>query len=158
MITRDDVIDLLKLAAVFDQRTVGEEDIKGWLLAGRIGRWTGPLATRVLVEHYASDSDRPRIDPARITDAIRKVRSRAAESFVAPRIPEGLDGQGRAYLEWYREQLHGHVDDLLARWADGAELPVGAKYPALGSGLAGGTPAQRAALEAFTASTRIPEA
>lgn len=157
MITRDDVIDLLKLAAVFDQRTVGEEDIKGWLLAGRMGRWTGPLATRVLVEHYSQDADQPRIDPARITDAIRKVRHRAAESFVAPRIPEGLDA-GREYLDWYRGQLHGHVDDLLARWANGQELPVGAKYPALGSGLAGGTPEQRAALEAFTASTRIPDA
>jgi hypothetical protein len=157
MITRDDVIDLLKLAAVFDQRTVGEEDIKGWLLAGRIGRWTGPLATRVLVEHYASDADRPRIDPRRITDAIAKVRHRAAESFVAPRIPDGMIGAA-AYRDYYRAQFCAHQDALLARWADGGELPAGAHYPALGSPMSGGTPEQRAALEAFTASTRIPEA
>jgi hypothetical protein len=158
MITWNEMADLLKLCAVYDQRTVAEEEIKGWLLTAKVSRWTVPLATRVIVEHYSRDTDRPRIDPARISDAIRKVRSRAAESFVAPRIPEGLDGHGAAYVRWYREQLNGHVDDLLARWADGDELPVGAKYPALGSPMAGGTPAQRAALEAFTARTQIPDA
>lgn len=156
MITRDDVIDLLKLAAVYDQRTVGEEDIKGWLLAGNVGRWTGPLATRVLVEHYSRDADRPRIDPRRITDAIAKVRGRAAESFIAPRIPDGLSP--REYRDYYREHLRAHIDDLLTRWADGQELPAGAHYPALGSPMSGGTPEQRAALEAFTARTRIPDA
>lgn len=156
MITWNQMADLLKLCAVYDQRTVAEEEIKGWLLTAQVSRWTVPLATRVIVEHYSRDSDRPRIDPARISDAIRKVRARAAESFIAPRIPDGLEGM--AYVHWYREQLNGHVDDLLARWADGAELPVGAKYPALGSPMSGGTPEQRAALEAFTARTRIPDA
>lgn len=156
MITRDDAVDLLKLAAAYDQRTVGDEDITAWMLAGRIGRWTKPLGVRVIAEHYATDSERPRIDPRRITDAIKAVRRRAAESFDAPRIPEGLGGL--AYVRWYRGELDAHVAILLGRWADGEDIPAGipaAQREQLGPGP---TPEQRAAIAAFAERTRIPEA
>lgn len=156
MITWNETADLLKLCAVYDQRTVGEEDIKGWLLAAKLAGWTMPLAERIIVEHYATDSDRPRIDPARISDRIRDVRRRAACSFEAPRIPEGLDNDTRAYRDYYRAQLAGHIDGLLARWAAGEELPPGVTYERRELQ----TPAsaeQRRAIEEFAKRRALPQ-
>jgi hypothetical protein len=148
MINRDDVIDLLKLAAVYDQRTVGEEDIRGWLLVGREARWTLPLAQRVLVEHYAHGAGRERITPAHVTDGIRRVRSRAAASFEAPRMPRPVPAD---YVGWYRAQLGRHVDALAADWADGKAIPAAApiKPRVL-------YPTTRRAIEAAAKKTRTP--
>ena len=120
MITRDDMIDLLKLTAVYDQRTVGPEDVQGWLLVARHSRWTKLAAQRVIVEHYAQGAERPRVTPAQISDGIRKARKLAADSFDAPVIP---DPPPEDYPSWYRAQLADHVERKLVDWADGKALP-----------------------------------
>lgn len=151
MITWNEVADLLKLCAVYDQRTVGSEDIQGWLLVGQHAGWTKRTAQRVIVEHYAIGASKPRITPAQVSDSLRVLRRKAADSFEDPVIPEGFSG-GAQYVRWYRQQMRAHVDALLDRWADGEQLPTGP--PSVEQG----TP--RRVLEAVktvAATTRIPE-
>lgn len=150
MITHDDMVDLLKLCAVYDQRTVGPEDLNGWLLVANHAGWTKRAAQRVIVEHYASGAGKPRITPAQVSDSLRVLRRRAADSFEDPVVPEGFSGG--QYVRWYRQQMRAHVDALLDRWADGEQLPTG--QPSVEQG----TP--RRVLEAVktvAATTRIPE-
>jgi len=121
MMTRDEIIDLLSLAAAYDQRTGGEADVKAWLIAAHVQRWTAAAAQRVLVEHYSCGADRPRITVAAISDGIRAVRHKAAGSFVVPDSPEDLPACD--YPAWYRSQLARHVDRLLDLWAGGQSIP-----------------------------------
>ena len=131
--TRDEIIDLLSLAAAYDQRTGGEADVKAWLIAAHVQRWTAAAAQRVLVEHYSCGADRPRITVAAITDAIRDVRRKAASSFIVPDYPDSLTA--RDYPAWYRSQLAAHVDRLLGLWANGQSIPENTSTAA---GLGGG--------------------
>lgn len=121
MITWDDVAELLAFAAVFDQRKADELDIKAWLAVAQAQHWTPPAAQRAILEHYSARAGQPRIDPATITDRLRTLRGRAAESFEAPRIPDGLPN--RDYPAWLRRQLSAHIDDHLAKWASTGEEP-----------------------------------
>src|SRR2546425_12827983 len=108
MITWNDITRLLAFAAVFDQRKADDLDIKAWLGVAQMQRWNPTAAQRVITEHYSCGADRPRIDPAQITDRLRQLRNRAAETFEPPRIPD--DQPIREYLAWYRDQLDEHVD------------------------------------------------
>lgn len=117
-----EIVDLLTLAAVYDQRTGGEADVRGWHAVAQIENWTAPIAQRVLIEHYSRVADRPRITPAAISDGIRDVRRKAAASFAAPDVPENVTG--REYPLWYRTQLHDHIDRVLDAWAAGEPIPA----------------------------------
>lgn len=121
MITHNQAVRLLAFAAAYDQRTVGGYDADAWRMAGEQGRWSYAAAQRVIVEHYSADSDRPRITPAMVTDRLRTVRARSAESFEAPRIPDGLPNA--EYPAWLRRQLAAHCDGHLERWAASGEEP-----------------------------------
>lgn len=128
-ITRNDVVRLLALAAGADQRTVGEHDVVLWHEAAKLHRWTFPAASRVIIEHYASGADRPRITPAAVTDRLRTLRGKAAESFDLPRIPADVpDADWPRYL---RAQLAEHTDQVLAGWAEtGGPMPTRQIEPA----------------------------
>lgn len=134
MITWDDIVDLLAFAAVFDQRKSGEIDVKAWLAVAQAQRWTQAAAQQAIAEHYSSGADKKRIDPATITDRIRKVRGQAAESFEAPRIPDGLPNH--EYPTWLRRQLASHVDAITEKWATSGEEPSRSITPAAGGPLA----------------------
>jgi hypothetical protein len=121
VITRNDVVKLLALAAGADQRTVAEEDVMLWLAIAQQERWLPSCAQRAIIEHYSRGADRPRITPAAITDRLRALRGQAAESFEAPVIPESLSG--RDYPAWYRSQLAAHIDLQLDRWANTGQEP-----------------------------------
>ncbi len=91
MIEWDDMVDLVAFAASFDQRKVSEIDVKAWLMVAQQQRWDVPAAVvRVIAEHYGSQADRPRINPAAITDRLREIRRKAADTFEAPVLPEAL--------------------------------------------------------------------
>lgn len=128
MITRNDVVRLLALAAAYDQRTVGQEDVQAWLFVAQRERWTYLAAQAVIVEHYSRSTDRPRLTPAAVSDRLRVMRGRAAESFEAPRIPDGL--ANRDYPAWLRGQLAAHCDAILERWATTGEEPPRGIQPA----------------------------
>lgn len=120
----DQIIDLLALSAAYDQRTVGDLDVRAWALAAETEHWDPPVVQRVIVEHYARGADRPRITPAAISDRVRELRRRAALSFEAPRIP---DPAPQDYPGWLRAQIARHVDTLLADWAHrGGDMPESA--------------------------------
>jgi hypothetical protein len=112
---RNNVVDLLSLAAAFDQRTAGEIDVTAWWQVAEAENWTPAAAQRVIIKYYSRGADKPRITPAAITDGIRAARRKAAASFVAPDAPDHVTG--RQYPEWYREQLAAHIDRVLAEWA-----------------------------------------
>lgn len=149
-ITWNETADLLKLAAVYDQRTVGTEDIQGWMLVGQHQRWTKPAVQRVIVEHYASGSGRPRITPADVTDRLRALRRHGAASFEDPVIPPGMSGG--EYVRWYRDQMRAHVDRQIARWAAGEPIS-----PALPTAQPGTPRRVLDAVAAVAATTGIPE-
>lgn len=116
MITWDEMTKLLALMAVFDQRKADELDIKTWGAVAEAQGWPSPeVLQRVITDHYGSGADRPRLTPAAVTDRIRGLRNRAAETFPAPVIPTWLSGAD--YPAWYRGQMRDHVDRCLAEWA-----------------------------------------
>lgn len=121
MITKNQAVRLLAFCAAYDQRTVGDFDVQAWQMASGPGRWSYEAVQRVIVEHYAAGADRPRITPAMITDALRGVRGRAAESFEAPRLPDDL--ANAEYPAWLRAQLAAHCDAIVERWAATGEEP-----------------------------------
>jgi hypothetical protein len=121
MITHNQAVRLLAFAAAYDQRTVGEYDADAWRMAGEQARWTYEAVQRVIVEHYAADADRPRITPAMVTDRLRSLRGRAAESFELPRLPDDLSDAD--YPAWLRAQLASHCDRILERWATAGDEP-----------------------------------
>lgn len=119
--TWDDIVDLLTLITAYDQRTVGEEDVRAWLLVAQLEGWTPRAAQRAVVEHYARGADRPRITPAAVTDRIRDLRRRAAATFEPPAIPDELPDAD--YPAWLRAQRDRHIDALIEWWAETGEEP-----------------------------------
>lgn len=118
----DQIIDLLSLAAVYDQRTVGEADIRGWHHVAVAQGWTAAAANRVVIEHYSRGADRPRITPAAVTDGIREARRAAAATFAAPDPPDDLPA--REYPAWLRARRDEHIQRVMAAWATGEPMPV----------------------------------
>lgn len=150
-ITRNEVVALLALAAGADQRTVAAEDVMLWHGIAQAERWTPAAAQRAIIEHYSRGADRPRITPAAITDRIRTLRGRAAESFEAPVIPPGLPNHD--YPPWLRQQLAEHVDQQLHKWATTGQepsraLPTPGKSHSLGELIANAPDHVRAELKA----------
>lgn len=126
--TWDDVAELLAFCAVYDQRRGDELDVNAWFMIATDHRWTRDLAFRVAREHYGAGADRRRLDPATVTDRIRTMRGRAAESFELPRIPDGLPAAD--YPAWLRRQMAAHCDALLDQWASTGEEPPRSLPPA----------------------------
>lgn len=120
-ITPDNMIDLLSLMAVFDQREPGPEDVKGWLLIADLEGWDRDAVHRIVLDYYRSGADRPRLTPAAVTDRHRALRRAAASSFEDPVIP--LDLPASDYPAWYRAQLNAHIDACMSRWAATGEEP-----------------------------------
>lgn len=135
MIEWDDMVDLVALAATYDQRKVSEIDVKAWLMASQVERWDVPAAvTRVIVEHYSRGADRQRISPAAISDRLRELRRKAADTFEDPKLPESLP-DGQTYPEWYRDRMAEHVAQALAGWAETGAEPRPAAIEPMGNRL-----------------------
>lgn len=124
--TPDEVFDLLTFCAVFDQRTVGEADVEGWLFVAELEGWTWPLAHRAVVEHYRAGADKRRITPAHISDQIRHVRVLARRATLHQPIdpPRELCDKPRAEIAWRRSYAPAVVHRAVAEWAATGELPA----------------------------------
>lgn len=91
MMTPDEVIDLLTLAAAYDRRTVGQADIEAWMDAARRAHWTAAEAHEAVKTHYAHAVQF--VMPGHVTDLIRAERRKQASSHdvlgpAAPASPE----------------------------------------------------------------------
>lgn len=122
-ITYDEIAELLAFCAVHDRRKGDDLDVQAWLMTATDQGWTASAALRVAREHYGAGADRPRLEPAAITDRIREIRRRAAATFELPRLPDDLPTVD--YPAWLRRRRDTHVDALVHRWATtGAEPPA----------------------------------
>lgn len=124
MITRDEVVEVLALAAAFDQRKAGPADVTAWTLVAQGQRWAFEPAKRAVVEHYSTDASRPRITPAAISDRLRALRNRAAAAFDLPAFPpEILEADGRTQTAWFRAAKDAYVREALEQWATSGVEP-----------------------------------
>lgn len=118
MISKRDVAKLLALAAAYDQRTVGAADIDAWHQVATAARWRPTDAARAVIEHYTTETDR--VMPAHISRRIRERREQYAATYRHRPAPSGLHDVADE-VAWEREQLRGHIDACMDRWAAGAE-------------------------------------
>lgn len=122
--TRDEVIDLLTMAAAFDSRTVGESDLEAWQAVATACGWTAHTARRALIEHYGHDTDR--LVPAHLTQIIEAERNRIRRTYDPVPPPVVLRDDPAAERTWLRERARQHVRSGLDEWATGSaprELP-----------------------------------
>lgn len=112
---------LLAFSAAYDQRTIGDADVEAWYGAATDHRWTWNAARRVIREYYGEGADRPRLEAPAITDRIRAIRRKAAETFEDPRIPDDLSNSD--YPAWLRGLRDAHCADFVYRWATTGEEP-----------------------------------
>lgn len=135
MIDWDDMVDLVALAGTYDQRKISELDVKAWFMSAQVEHWDGvPVVSRVIVEHYSRGADRPRISPAVISDRLRELRRKAADSFEDPKLPAELP-DGQTYPQWYRDRMAEHVAQALAGWAATGQEPRPAAVEPMGNRL-----------------------
>lgn len=122
--TPEQVIDLLTLAARFDRRTVGDEDVRAWGLIANEQDWHPAAAARAVVEHAKRDPS-TYLCPghiAAILDAARTdIRRRLFRGDITP--PRELRDNPRAEIAWRREYMRAALDDALVQWARTGELP-----------------------------------
>jgi len=114
-ITPEVMIDMLSLMSVYDARTVGKEDVTGWLIVADLEDWDAAAVQRIIVEHYRRDASRPRLSPSAVTDRLRQIRRAAADTFEDPIIPADLPGP--EYPAWYRAQMAAHIEQAVTAWA-----------------------------------------
>lgn len=119
--TYDQVAELLAFCAVHDKRKGDDLDVKAWLMVAQDHGWTADAAFRVAREHYGQGENRPRLEAPAITDRIRVIRRRAAETFPLPVIPD--DVSNADYPTWLRARRDAHRDALVEQWAETGEEP-----------------------------------
>jgi hypothetical protein len=130
--TRDEIFDLLMLIAAGDQRTVGESDVEFWHTIATECGWTFLLAKRALIEHHKRGSDKRRITPAHITDAIDNARALIRKQVFSRDLvpPRDLADNPRAELDWRRRHIAAVTERALNAWANGEQLPAIEAAPA----------------------------
>lgn len=88
----DETIDLLTVAAAFDQRTVGEGDAMAWYAV--VGDLDFADAKQAVIGHYTDTTER--IMPAHVRTRVRAIRKdRLAREIVPAPPPELTDEPGR---------------------------------------------------------------
>lgn len=115
----DPLVDLVALAATYDQRKAGPLDVKAWFLVAEIERWDLAAVQRIIVEHYARTADR--LSPAAVSQRLRAIRRVAAETFEDPVLPD--DFGGLTYPQWYRARRAEHVERCLRSWTATGQEP-----------------------------------
>jgi hypothetical protein len=148
----DQVIDLLTLATRFDQRTVGDEDVRAWGLIANEEDWHPMAAARALVEHVKVDATPVR--PAHITAILasvrREIRSRFTEDVCPPRE---LADDPRAEIAWRRRRVVEFVDLAFEAWARREPIPNPPQRRELGETM---RPELTAAVDRFETRRAVP--
>lgn len=114
---------LIDLVVAYTGREPDKTLIETWATQAGIGRWAYPEAARAIHLWVATRKPQDFLEPSDITRAIRAVRNKAAATFEAPVIPEGLPAS--EYPTWYRARQEAHISALVRRWATtGVEPPT----------------------------------
>jgi hypothetical protein len=70
-----EIINLLSIAAAFDNRKAGESTVHAWTDSSERARWTFVEASEAIKDYYANTTDeKPWVMPSHITARIRSVR------------------------------------------------------------------------------------
>jgi hypothetical protein len=91
--TPDETVDLLTVAAAFDQRTVGEGDAMAWHAV--LGDLTFADAKQAVLGHYANT--RERIMPADVRERVKEIRRNRFQDAEKPAPPPELLDDPDAY-------------------------------------------------------------
>jgi hypothetical protein len=111
------MIDVLSLAASFDQRTVGETDVVAWMAVATECGWTFSLACRAVLEHYKHQ--RTRVMPADVNAILTEARRQAVAAIDTSdlRPPVELRDDPRAEVAWIQATHRQLVGQRLNTWA-----------------------------------------
>jgi hypothetical protein len=102
---RTETAHLLTLAAAYDRRTLGEEDVQAWHMA--LADISYPDARTVVAEHYRTATTW--IMPAHIADGVRAIRSERLAGL-DQLLPDADPDDVAAWLEAYRAQIAAVAD------------------------------------------------
>jgi hypothetical protein len=109
--TPDETVDLLTVAAAFDQRTVGEGDAMAWYAV--VGDLDFTEAKQAVIAHYSDSTER--VMPAHVRIRVKAARrDRLARELVPAPPAELTDEPGR-----YKAELKASIREI----ADGFRLP-----------------------------------
>lgn len=126
-LTQQDFQSIIDLVVAYTGREPDKTLVQTWAAQSAIGRWTYPEAARAIHLWASNRGPRDFLEPADVTRTLRVIRSRAADTFELPRIPDGL--RNADYPEWLRARRDAHVDALAQRWATSGEEPPGQLPP-----------------------------
>lgn len=117
-----EIINLLSIAAAFDNRKAGEAAVHAWTDAAHRARWTFDEAAEAVKDYYATTTDeKPWVMPSHITAHIRAarqdraMRSTGRELVAAapdPRVLAAVDQVARRLQ--IPEQFRPHETSVLA--------------------------------------------
>jgi hypothetical protein len=104
--TPQEIIDLLTIAAAWDNRKANEAAVHAWLDSATRARWTFPEAAEAIKDYYTNTRDeKPWVMPSHITAFIRATREDtrlrntgrelAAAAITAPDVREKIDKLAR---------------------------------------------------------------
>lgn len=118
MITNDEAITLLEMAASNDKRTIGKTDVMVWREVSKTAGWTFQQAARALIEHISFEAG-VYLTPAHVTKRIAEVRKQIQTSWQQPPPPRELADRPAAEIAWRRSEAAAFAERNLDLWADG---------------------------------------
>lgn len=123
-LTKDQVVELLQVAATYDRRTIGDTDVVAWAHAANHGRWavhvrevgsppmwSNHVAVEAIRHHYATST--AYLMPGHITDYVRNWRRDVptAAAQLNPAAPASEETRRKA------------MDEMFGRYAETFEPP-----------------------------------
>lgn len=116
LLTRDQVVEVLQVAATYDRRTIGDTDVIAWAHAAKQGRWAvsvpgGGWSNHAAIEgvrhHYATST--AYLMPGHITDYMRGWRRQPppvaeVEGLIPAAPPATAEARQRALEEFARRR------------------------------------------------------
>lgn len=112
-LTREQVVDLLSVAAAYDSRKPNPDTVLAWTEAAGRGRWDYQGALTAIHEHYAESAEW--IMPAHITTRLKAVRQQPPH-LPTQRDPLAVEGydRPRRQLPAQRQADPAHVRSVMA--------------------------------------------
>jgi hypothetical protein len=119
-LTQADLKEMFKLFAV-DGHPRGPEDVRVWMVAAQVGRWTRAQAAAATLTVVATWTGF-RIMPGHVAEQIVADRARIRERWYCPDPPRHLGSDPAAEIAWRRRAQASYADRALMALAVGEPL------------------------------------
>jgi hypothetical protein len=104
--TPQEIINLLTIAAAFDNRKPGQATVHAWLDSATRGRWTFDEAAEAIKDYYATTTDdKPWVMPSHITARIHAVRQDQEMRSTAKELATPVDPRVRRLVSTLAHRL-----------------------------------------------------